>query len=219
MDSVQQVVVVLKVLVLVAPIAVYFMVLGLLNSQPTPRLVNARSDFLLLTTAVCPLLLAPAAPLSRHGYGWVLLPLFAVLGLAMWALLPKHDSGWVIYNLSAARARVLLQRCLSELGWAHRLVDGKLEVPDRGLDIRLSALPALRNVTCHLAFHQAADSHRTTALLRRKLDAALARQQLLPSLAGSCLMILGVAMMILPLWMMSRHSEAIAEVVTRLLVT
>ena len=56
MESVQQVILVLKVLVLVAPIAVYFMLLGLLNSQPTPRLINARSDFLILTAALCPLL-------------------------------------------------------------------------------------------------------------------------------------------------------------------
>jgi hypothetical protein len=32
-------------------------------------------------------------------------------------------------------------------------------------------------------------------------------------------MLLGIGMMVLPLWMMSRHSEAVAEVVTRLLLS
>jgi hypothetical protein len=219
MDSVQQVVLVLQVLLLFAPLAVYFMVLGLLNSQPTPRLINARSDFLVLTAAVSPLLLAPGASLLRHGHSWVLIPVLAVAGLAMWGLLPKRDSGWVVYNLSAPRARALLQRCLGELGWTYHVVGGVVQVPQRRLEIRLSSLPALRNVTFRLDFSDPAERAQTAALLYRKLDAALARQQLLPSLAGSCLMILGVGMMILPLWMMSRHSEAIAQVVTRLLLT
>ena len=72
---------------------------------------------------------------------------------------------------------------------------------------------------CRLAFDCSTDRAGTAALLRARLECALARQQLLPSLAGSCLMMLGIGIMILPLWMMSRHSEAIAEVVTRLLLS
>ena len=56
MENVQQVIVLLKVLLLVGPIAFYFMVLGLLNSQPASRLIDARTDFLILTAAAGPLL-------------------------------------------------------------------------------------------------------------------------------------------------------------------
>ena len=117
------------------------------------------------------------------------------------------------------RARVLVKRCLGELGWSYRVANGVLQIPQHRLEISFSALPALRNVTCHLAFDRADDRPHTAEMLRQKLDTALTGQKLLPSLAGSCLMILGVGMVILPLWMMTRHSEAIAEVVNRLLLT
>jgi len=219
MDSIHQVILLLKVLILIGPLAVYFMVLGLLNSQSTPRLVNARSDFLILTGAVLPTLLAPAAWTLGRGSWWILVPVFAVAGLAMRALLPRPNSGWVMYNLSAARAQVLVQRCLDELGWAYQAAGRVLTVPDRGLLLRFSGLPVLRNVTCHLTFENPGGAADTVARLRGKLEAAFARQQLLPSPAGSCLMLVGIGMMILPLWMMSRYSDAIAQVVSRLLLS
>jgi hypothetical protein len=182
-------------------------------------LIDARTDFLVLTVAVCPVLLAPASVLWQQGLGWVLVPVLAIVGLMMRTLLPARESGWVIYNLSSQRARVLVERCLRELGWQYQVVAGVLEAQERGVEIRLSALPVLRNVTCHLRFAPGVDRSAVAGQLRHKLDAALARQQLLPSLAGSCLMILGIGLMILPLWMMTRHSDAIAEVVTRLLLS
>jgi len=219
MDGTYQVILLLKLLVLVGPVAVYFIVLGLLNSQPSPRLINARQDFLLLTVVVCPALLTPIPALWSRGYGSVLLPALALAALAMWALLPAADSGWVVYNLSAARARALAERALRGLGWRYRNAGGTLLVEDRGLEIRFSSLPVLRNVTLHLSFADQSRRAETAAALRDRLDADLARQQLLPSLAGSCLMLLGVGLMILPLWMMTRHSDAIAQVVSRLLLS
>jgi hypothetical protein len=47
----------------------------------------------------------------------------------------------------------------------------------------------------------------------------LGHQQMLPSAAGSCLMFVGLGMLLLPLWLMTRHSNAIAEVVSRLLLS
>ena len=219
MDSVQQVILLLKVLLLLAPPAMYFVVLGMLNSQPAPRLINARNDFLILTAALGPVVLAPIPGVVRSGYGWFLVPAFAVLALAMRALIPPRDGGWVIYNLSAHRVRVLLERCFRELGWSYLAGAGVIEVPEQGLNVRLSPLPVLRNVTCHLTFAPGADRAGTVAALQRRLTEALARQQQLPSLAGSCLLLVGVGMMILPLWIMSRHSDAVAEVVTWLLLS
>ncbi len=219
MDNAYQVAVLLKLLLLVGPIAVYFIVLGLLNSQSVPRLVDARTDFLVLTFAVCPVLLAPAPSLWQQGYGWVLAPALALAALVMRALLPRRNSGWVIYNLSVHRARVLVERCLRDLGWRFEAADGVLKVTQPGLEIRFSSLPVLRNVTCHLAFADDASRETLEARIRDRLETALSRQQLLPSLAGSCLMVVGIGLMILPLWMMSRHSDAIAEVVTRLLLS
>lgn len=219
LNSAHQVALLLKVVLLVGPIAVYFMVLGLLNSQARPKLVNARTDFLILTAAVFPVLLVPAAPVVGQGRGWLVLPLLAVAALALWALLPRPDSGWVIYNLSGPRARVLLLRCLRDLGWSFQETGRGLEVPRLGLTIQLSGLPVLRNVTCHLKCDRFAEGARLSELLGGRLESALARQDQLPSAAGSCLMLVGIALMILPLWMMSRHSDAVAQVVSGFLLS
>ena len=165
MGDVQQVALLMKALFLVAPPAAYFVVLGLLNSQSTPRLVNSRTDFLALTAVMGPVALASVPSLVQAGYGWLLVPAVVVAA------------------------------------------------------VRLSALPVLRNVTCHLEFASPLDRADTTTQLEQRFVAALSHQQQLPSLAGSCLLIAGVAMMILPLWMISHHSDAVAEVVSRFLLS
>ncbi len=217
MDGAEEVILLLKVVLLAAPPAMYFVVLGLLNSRATPHLVNARTDFLLLTAAVGPVLLAPVPAVVRSGYGWALLLAAATLALALGALLPRRDGGWVIYNLSGARARALIERCLRELRWPYDVRDGIIEVPERTLHIRLSVLPVLRNVTCHLVFGHRHNRSGTAEALRRQLAVALARQEQLPSLAASCLVLVGISLLMLPLWMMTRHCDAVAEVFSRLL--
>jgi hypothetical protein len=219
MGDVQQVALLMKALFLVAPPAAYFVVLGLLNSQSTPRLVNSRTDFLALTAVMGPVALASVPSLVQAGYGWLLVPAVVVAAVAMRALIPPAASGWVVYNLSAQRARLLLERCLGDLNWSYQASGRVIEVPQRGLTVRLSALPVLRNVTCHLEFASPLDRADTTTQLEQRFVAALSHQQQLPSLAGSCLLIAGVAMMILPLWMISHHSDAVAEVVSRFLLS
>jgi len=217
MDASDQVIVVLKVLLHVGPVAVYFVALGLVNSQATPTIVSARSDFLALTVVFCPLLLWPVPALVHAGMLWAVVAGIALIAPLFVAFLYGLNGDWVVYNISDHRARRLLDRAVRELGWQGQWNGDEMRVDPSGLAVRLSTLPLLRNVTMHIAGGGAAHAG-AIASLRERFSALLATQQLLPSPAGSCLLMLGIGLLMLPLWMMSRHSEAIAGVVTRWLV-
>jgi hypothetical protein len=218
MDAAGQVILVLKLLLFVGPVAVYFIALGLVNSQATPKIINARSDFLALTVALCPLLFWPIPSLIRAGLGWVVFVAGAVAAVGISVLLDRVRPGWVIYNLSDYRARRLLDRALRSLGWEYAWEDNRVRVDQPGLLLTLSPLPLLRNVSIHVEA-TTIEQREAASQLRQRFSALLSTQQLLPSVGGSCLFLLGVGLLMLPFWMMSRHSDAIAEVVTRWLMS
>jgi len=68
LNSADQVLFVLQLILVIGPLAVYFLGLGLVNSQANPCLVNARVDFVVLTTAFIPVILGPMVLLIQHGH-------------------------------------------------------------------------------------------------------------------------------------------------------
>ncbi|MFH0982077.1 MAG: hypothetical protein V2A79_11105 [Planctomycetota bacterium] len=215
----EQVLAAIKVLLYVGPVAVYVLWLGLVNSQATPKLVKIRDDFVIMTVAFFPLVVAPVVSLAHAGYRWASVAA-AVLMLAVFLrLLPARASGWVIYNLSPHRARILAERTLHALGWSYHWDGWSAVVAENGLSVEISFVGPLRNVTFHL--HTVGALARTAEVeaFRAELALRLRREGGLPSLAGCCLLAGGVALLIVPLWMLSHHSAAIAEVVTRILLS
>ncbi len=218
MDAAGQVIVILKVLLHVGPVAAYFIALGLVNSQSTPKVVDARSDFLALTFACCPLLFWPVPALIQAGLSWVALVGLVLLVPLFLSFTRGMDCDWVVYNISDFRARRDLERAAQRLGWTAHWDGSVLGIPDVKLTARLSVLPILRNVTVHTDARTPAQRNAALAL-REQFAAAVQKHQLLPSLTGSCLLMLGIGLLMVPLWMMSHHSDAIAEVVNRWLVS
>ncbi len=212
-----QVVFVVKVFVNVAPVAVYFLVLGLLNSQPHPRLVNGRNDFVALTLVFVPMLVWPAPVLLRHGL-WPLLVagLLAAL-VAFCVLLPGRWSGWVIYNVTEQRCRRHLENALAIRQLAYEKTDGAYVVAGGQLTLRIAGFALLRNVSVHFEFPSKHPPTHLLSELREAFEAELHGLALLPSSSGACMLALGVLLLILPLWMMNTHVDAIVETITRLL--
>ncbi len=208
----------IRVLLYLGPVAVYALWLGLVNSQAVPKLVTARDDFVFMTVALCPLAMAPLIGLARAGYGWGCVVMFAVLLGLFWRLLPATP-GWVIYNLSPRRARRLADETLRTLGWSYRWSGRTAVIGGRGLSVELSFVPLLRNVTFALHGDEAAALRPAAAAFRRELSARLEQEDGLPSVAGCCLLLGGVALLVMPLWMLSHHSAAIADVMTRILLS
>lgn len=217
MDAFTQVIFLLQVVINLAPIAVYFLVLGLVNSQARPRLVDARSDFLALTLVFVPLMVWPVPFLLSNGLWWVLLLGAGFGAAAMYRLLPAIGSGWVVYNISEADCHAIFHRAARSLGFEPVWEGDQIRLPSQGVTIRFSALQPLRNVSLHVEEPVGRDGPAALLRIRERLEQSFAQQAQLPSLSGSCMVLLGVVLMMFPLWMTSRHMDAIVEVVTRLL--
>src|SRR5262245_6602083 len=65
----------------VAPIALYFLVLGLVNSHARPYRISSRSDFVALTSVIVPFLFWPVPSLVVSGLWWLLA---LEVGLVLW---------------------------------------------------------------------------------------------------------------------------------------
>jgi len=217
MEASAQVIFLLQVIINLAPIAVYFLVLGLVNSQAHPWMVNARSDFSVLTLVFVPVMVWPIPFLVSNGLWWVVLAGMGFGAAGMIWLMPGRNSGWVVYNIAESHCRRVFEQAAGSLGWDCRWEGNQVRLPVQGLVVRFSVLPMLRNVTLHLEGVSGKAGEQAADRLRERLELQLSRQALLPSLSGSCMVLVGVVLMMFPLWMMSRHMDAIVELVTRLL--
>ncbi|MBN1346913.1 MAG: hypothetical protein JXQ73_29760 [Phycisphaerae bacterium] len=218
MSSHEQAVFLLRLVINVAPVAVYFLALGLVNTQARPRLVSGRSDFIALTLVFVPVLVWPVPLLIKYQLWWVVVAALCLGGAVFWWLLPQRLSNWVVYNITERRCRRMLSEALARMGLAATEDEQGLTVTSANLRIDLAGFGLLNNVTLYFSpLHgkhlDAARLHR----LRAELDDRLNTVSLLPSPTGACLVMLGVGLLIVPLWMMSQHMNAIVEIFTRLL--
>ena len=112
LDSSDQVVFVLQLIIALGPLAVYFLGLGLVNSQAHPCLVRARSDFVLLAVAFVPVIIAPVLLLVQHGHPLIALLVVAAVAGIFAAPAAARSGIWVVYNISLLavppRARAVL---------------------------------------------------------------------------------------------------------------
>lgn len=217
MGSNDQAVFVLKLILALGPLAVYFLGLGLVNSQARPRMVNARADFILLTVAFVPLIAMPMWVLIEHGHlAWVGTVIAAVL-LLFFSLLPARDlNNCVVYNCSSAQCRRLLIQAAAKLGWQVEKNGVDFTVRPAGLKISLSPLPWLRSVTLRVeASHESQSSG--AAKLMGMLRGEMNEEAMLPSPTGASLVVIGTVLLGLPMWYFFHHIDAIVEVVKRIL--
>lgn len=217
MDSVANVILVLQLLVNLGPVALYFIVLGLVNSQGRPRLVSLRADFVTLTVVFLPVLIWPVPFLISHGLWWLLgVGAVAVAG-AFWALLPGRQAGWVIYHTNEAEADAIVRHAVRRMGWDVRRDESGMRIPEANLRLWCSAFPWLGSVSIHLEALAGRADAEAIERLRAQVERRLERRSLLPSAVGAGLVLVGVVLWIVPLWMMFRHMDAIVDVVQHFL--
>ncbi len=217
MDSTANVIVVLQLLVNLGPPALYFIVLGLVNSQRHPRLLSSRADFITLTVVFLPVLLWPVPFLVSHGLWWLLgLGIFTVAA-AFWSLLPAPTAGWVIYHTSESEVRVMLRQAVRRLCWNSRWGDEQVDLPDARLRLRWSVFPWFGSVSIHIDADPGGPAPGAIEALRSQIERQLQRRSLLPSAVGTCLVVVGIALWTIPLWMAFRHMDAIVDLVQHFL--
>ncbi len=200
----------------VLPIALYFLVLGLVNSHARPFLITARTDFVTLSCALMPILLWPLPTFVGSGMTWLLIVgLVFAAGLFVW-MLKTAGTGFVIYNIDQSCCRRILDGAIRATGFKGRWTDDTWQ-DDAGLvAIHVRKFALLRNITLHIETDDPAAAKRLPQFAA-ELDRRLATIAQLPSTRGVCLVIIGVALMILPMWMVGRHIHDIVEAVSNIL--
>lgn len=217
MDSAANVILVLQLLVNLGPLALYFVVLGLVNSQRHPRLVSSRADFVTLTVVFLPVLIWPVPFLVRHGL-WCLLGVGVVMvGGAFLSLLPRSRAGWVIYHTTESETRAVVQHAVRRMGWGARWREAGMILPEANVRLWCGAFPWLGSVSIRLEGLEGGADAAALDLLRAQIERQLERRLLLPSIVGTGLVLVGVILWIVPLWMMFRHMDAIVDLVQHFL--
>lgn len=213
MHSTDEVIFVLQVMLGLGPVALYFLCLGLVNSQLRPRLIPSRADFILLGFAVVPLLVALVSALvAQHQWLPAMVCMVGAM-LGYLALMPRSGDAWVVYNIDPQRCAVILENACRRLGWSMRGSSEQRVIGSPGLSVRQEALACLRNVTVQIQAENRPASRQARAALIRQFQAELTRETQLPSATGAALVLVGVSLLGLPMWFALRHAETIVNAV------
>lgn len=222
-NSAEQVILVLQVVLTIGPLAVYFLGLGLVSSQARPCLVSERSDFVLLATAFVPVICWPIISLITGGRFLLAAVLLVAIGLLFFTLLPRRHAGWVIYNISSQECRRALQRSCARLGWRIEYLSPTGDEPEaivrpENLTVTFGGMPWLRNMTLRFRASGVEAGFASEHALVRQLSAELQREAMLPSPTGAGLVVIGAAMLGLPMWYLFSNVNAIVDVLRRMLL-
>jgi hypothetical protein len=185
-----------RIAAVVVPVAMYFFILGFLNTRRTPQLLTARLDFSLLLAALGPLFVLPLIQWARPSAPTTALAMAAcVAGAVVW--LGWQRRGWVIYNLDADVARDLLADALGETCDDVRAAEDGFVVrldETRG-SVRLDPFPLLRNVSITLA----GGSDALAASLEKALHDRLGLRRAEPAPMAVVMLMIAAAMAVAPL--------------------
>jgi len=200
----------LRIATVMVPVALYFLIVGLLNSRRRPQLLTGRRDFALLVVALSPLFALPA--LSYFG---VTLRTVAVaagcVAAVVWLLAPRGKT-WVIYNLLPSEAAEIAAHVLRDAGVHFTPTRHGFEIPAGG-SVELSAFRMLRNVTVRLRGGDETLARRFEAGLEREVSAV--RVETAPMAVA--MLLVAVAMMVTPLTLVAHRADEIVRLLTDLL--
>lgn len=195
--------------IVVVPVALYFLVLGLLNTRRSPQMLSGRQDFLLLLTALSPLLVLPALGLTGVRAESLLLVAGGLAGATVF--LAPRGRHWVIYNLSLGEARRLLTDALADAGLSGCSVSGGFELEGGG-SVELTGFPLLRNVTIRLR----CPAGRGEAI-ERALAARVGRVEAETNPLAVGMLLVATGMMVIPLALVADRVPELVRIVTDLL--
>jgi uncharacterized membrane protein len=135
------------------PLAIYVLLIGVINTLRRPFLVSGARDAAALGLAVSGLVIVGpvelffpvAASLAFGVYVWMLLLALYALCLVLVLLLLRPRL--VIYNVSNDQLRPILTDLVTRLDPEARWAGDSLALPNLGVQLHVDTLPAMRNVS------------------------------------------------------------------------
>lgn len=199
-----------RVATVVVPVAMYFLILGLLNTRRTPQVLSGRLDFGLLMGALSPLFVVPVL----HMIGITHASLAAACGVVACGILLLAPRGqtWVVYNASLDEAEHAVGSTLRSLGCTWQRVGGAFRIDGSDQVVQVTHFPLLRNVSVRLVGCPARGSH-----FGRGLARAMSGVSAEPSAMAVALLVVAMLMMVAPLAMMAGQAGEIVRILTDLL--
>ena len=196
----------------VAPVAVYFLILGLLNSRKHPQLITGRQDVVLLAAALSPALILPLAD-YLGGTAPAMLAV-ALAALAVGVLSRGASSGsYVVYNLTHKQAQQALERALRGLNIRYECQGRRINLSDHDAYLEVSSFALLRNVSIRMRQGNPDLCRRLAAQLGGVLGGIEAQTS---SMAVG-LLIVATALLLAPLVTVVHRAPEIVRILTDLL--
>ncbi len=197
------------------PLAVYVLLLGIINLRRRPLLTTGGRDLLALGIAVSGLLVAgpiellmPEAVFANLGpYAWaiVIALYFTCLALAVIVARPRL----VIYNMTPEGLRPVLSQAAGEIDADSHWAGDSLVLPTLGVHLAIEQFPSMRNVS--LTSVGPRQSPRGWHCLECELSAALAQCEVRINPRGVTLLIFGVVTLTTILWQFSHEPARVAQ--------
>jgi len=210
--GVEQLSITIRIATVVVPVAVYFLILGLLNSRRHPQLLSGRQDFAVLLVAMSPLVVLPVLSIVGPSLPAVLC-IVGALAAGIFLLAPRTGN-WVIYNIPADGALRAVEQALRSLGMkAHQQQDGLIRIPQEDATIQIGGFRLLRNVSIRLRGGSDGLADRFDKALASVLGGVRAET----SPTAVALLLVATAMLVAPLALMARHAPEIVRLLTDLL--
>lgn len=139
----------------IGPLAMYGLVLGLLNLSRRPWLITGALDLAALAVALVGLvivgpmeLLLPDAAANHFGsytYVWLLMLAFYGLSVSFFTLLTRPKL--IVYNIALEELRSVLEELAPQMDPEFAWAGDNLVLPNFGVQLHLESFPIMRNVS------------------------------------------------------------------------
>jgi hypothetical protein len=204
-----------RLCVALGPLAVYLLLLGVINLSRRPLMVTGGRDLAALGIGVSGLvligpveLLLPEEAINAYQkYVWLLLVAMYSLGVSLAALLSRPRL--TIYNISVEQLRPVLAATINALDHEARWAGSSLVLPALHVELHLEPNAVMRNVSLIASGDEqsyAGWRQLETALFSRLKPAESAPNPWGAALAAAAVLMIGVMG-----WQMVEHPQAIAQ--------
>jgi hypothetical protein len=202
----------LQTFIALAPLAVYFLLLGSINISRRPLLTTGSRDSYVLGLALSGFVIIGPLELfipdrAPHPYVWFLMLALYSMCLTLFVLMIRPRL--VIYNITAEQLRPVLADVISQLDQDHQWAGDSLVLPKLGVQLHVEKFTAMRNIS--LVATASEQSYRGWVELERALTDELRKVEVDPNPLGMILIVLSVLLLGCSMTWMAMNQQQVAS--------
>jgi hypothetical protein len=211
----------LHVCIALGPLAMYLLVLGIINLSHRPLLTTGGRDAAALAIGVSGLVVAgPMELFLVEGAvvfwgGWVWAMMLAAYALVVLLLILGMRPRLVVYNITQEQLRPLLADVAARLDPEVRWAGESVALPQLGVQLHVESYPVLKNVQLVAAGSQ--QNYDGWRRLEIELAAALRRFRTAPNPAGACWIVLALVACGGITWYLADDPAAVTQALNEML--